>query len=143
MLQHPLVVKFGPKFLRFLVCGGLGASIDFGTLRILVHTLHWLPQYAFILSTSLSLIFVFLSNRFFTFRGVTGDPKSQMMKFFLVYMSAAFLNYVLSVSLTFMGINYMLAKALAIGILMFFNFFFLNSFVFRKLHVEADEGIEV
>lgn len=138
ILGHPLVKKHGSKFVRFLVCGGLGACIDFGSLNLLIHE-HWQAKYALLVSKGSSLIFVFVSNRYFTFRENGGDAKGQAVRFFMVYLSAATLNYALSLGLITAGIPVNLANALAIGLLMFFNFFFLNSFVFKKMKNLPDE----
>lgn len=141
LLSHPLIAKHGAKFLRFAVCGGLGACIDFGILRFAVHTLLWPEKYALIASTGLAMIFVFFANRFFTFRASGKNAGGQALKFFLVYLFAAVLNYCLSLGLIFVGVQYLLAKAIAIGCIMFFNYFCLNQFVFRVLGTGADDEI--
>lgn len=140
VLSHPLVQKHGSKFMRFAVCGGLGACIDFGSLWFMVNTLGWPEKYAFIVSTGLAMIFVFISNRFFTFKS-TDDARGQAIKFFMVYFFAAALNYGLSLSFFLLGVHYILSKALAIGIIMFFNYFCLNRFVFKPKEAIASEVI--
>lgn len=127
--------------MKFVVCGGLGAVIDFSTLHILVAYAGWPERYALIVSTGLAMTFVFFSNRLFTFRVRGKGVKTQAAKFFSVYMVAASLNYALSIGLIYMGLHYLLAKALAIGTLMFFNFFLLRGFVFRVAHIPEDEVI--
>lgn len=139
LLKHPLVAKHGEKFFRFAVCGGLGACIDFGTLHLLIKEAAWPEKYALIVSTGLAMIFVFIANRFFTFKAQGKDAGQQAVKFFMVYLVAAGFNYTLSLTLIWLGVHYIIAKAGAIGIVMFFNYFFLNSFVFKK--AEKDEVI--
>ena len=131
ILHHPFVQKHGSKFLRFAVCGGLGACIDFGTLDTLVRFASWPEKYALIVSTGLSMLFVFTSNRLFTFRVRGSGAGHQALKFFLVYLVSAVLNYIFSLSLILVGVHYLLAKAIAIGTMMIVNYFFLNAFVFR------------
>ena len=143
LFRHPLIQKHGAKFLRFAVCGGLGACIDFGILRFSVHTLLWPEKYALIASTGLAMIFVFFANRFFTFQATSGHAGGQAFKFFFVYLFAAILNYCLSLGLIFIGVQYLLAKAIAIGCIMFFNYFCLNRFVFGMLGTRADDEIIV
>jgi putative flippase GtrA len=138
---HPLWQKHGNKFLRFAVCGGFGACIDFGTLTILVHFLKWPEKYALLVSTGLAMIFVFFANRFFTFKAA-GNTGNQAAKFLAVYAIAAFLNYTLSLTFIYLGVHYLLAKALAISFIMFFNYFSLNGFVFKQKSV-SDEIIAV
>ena len=142
ILRHPFVAKHGSTFLRFVVCGGFGACIDFGTLHFLVAYRGWEEQYALLVSTGLALLFVFTMNRFFTFRAHGGETGPQLAKFFIVYLTAAGLNYVLTLSLIHVGVHYLLAKAIAIGTMMFFNYALLRGFVFRKkLLPLEDEGL--
>ena len=79
------------------------------------------------------MLFVFTANRSFTFRVQGSGAGSQALKFFLVYLVSAFLNYVLSLTLIVVGVHYLLAKGIAIGTMMILNYFFLHTFVFRVL----------
>lgn len=136
ILQHPLFQKHGMKFFRFGVCGGLGACIDFGVLDALVRFGHWHEKYALIVSTGLAMIFVFTANRFFTFRVQGKGAGQQALKFFLVYLCSAILNYLLSLGFIALGVHYLLAKAIAIGTMMILNYVLLHRFVFRALSVD-------
>jgi putative flippase GtrA len=133
VLQHPLVMRHWSKFLRFAVCGGLGACIDFGTLLSLTRIAGWHPRYALFVSGVVSLVFVFLANKYFTFRE-TDDKRhgTQAGKFLLVYAMSALFNYILSLGFISVGAADFVAKALAIGIMMFVNYAFLHGFVFRR-----------
>lgn len=135
---HPLWLKHGNKFLRFAVCGGLGACIDFGTLTLLVHFMKWPEKYALLVSTGLAMIFVFFANRFFTFKAA-GNAGNQAAKFLAVYFLAALLNYGFSMTFIYLGIHYLVSKAMAISVIMFFNYFSLNGFVFKQKAEVLDE----
>lgn len=139
LLQHSFVKNHGSKFMRFVVCGGLGACVDFGTLHLLVAYAGWEEKHALLVSTGLALIFVFFANRFFTFRAHGSRAGKQVIKFLMVYLVAASLNYAFSLGFIAAGAHYLLAKAMAIGLVMFFNYFSLNGFVFKKSPVVADE----
>jgi len=139
---HPLWLKHGNKFLRFAVCGGFGACIDFGTLALLVQFLKWPEKYALLVSTGLAMIFVFFANRLFTFKAA-GNAGNQAAKFLAVYAIAAFLNYTFSLTFIYLGVHYLLSKALAISFIMFFNYFSLNGFVFHQKSPVSDEVIAV
>jgi putative flippase GtrA len=136
-----MVRKHGPSFLRFAVCGGLGACVDFGTLHIMIAYVGWREEYALLVSTFFALCFVFVANRFFTFRVRGGGYRDQVPKFLMVYLTAAGLNYVIALSLIYVGFHYLIAKAVAIGAIMFFNYFLLRGFVFRKALIPSDEVI--
>ncbi len=142
-IVHRLVRTHGAKFIRFLVSGGLGACVDFGSLQFFVAVMGLTPKYALLGSSTLSLVFVFVANRFFTFRSHGGPAGKQLVRFFVVYLTAATLNYVLSLTFITLGFHYIIAKALAIGLLMFFNFFFLNSYVFKTDSALVDEVLAV
>lgn len=116
--------------MKFAVCGGLGACIDFGTLWLGVQVLRYPEKIVFFFSTTLATIFVFFANRWFTFES-KGQARSEILKFILAYSIAGFLNYLVSMGFFLLGVQYLLAKALAIGIIMFFNYFCLQRFVFR------------
>lgn len=135
---HPLWLKHGNKFLRFAVCGGLGACIDFGTLTLLVHFMKWPEKYALLVSTGLAMIFVFFANRLFTFKAA-GNAGNQAAKFLAVYFLAALLNYGFSMTFIYLGIHYIVSKAMAISVIMFFNYFSLNGFVFKQKAAVLDE----
>jgi putative flippase GtrA len=135
--------RHAPTFLRFLVCGGLAACIDFGTLHFLIAYAGWTEARALLVSTGLALIFVFIANRFFTFGVRGGGVSTQAAKFLMVYLTAASLNYGLTLSLIFIGVHYLLAKAMAIGLIMFFNYALLHGFVFKKKKVIPDEEVLV
>lgn len=144
LLHHPFVARHFKKFLRFAVCGGLGACIDFGVLALLTRTLLWAPEMALIVSTGCAFLFVFLSNKYFTFRDAAhGKSSVQALKFLVVYLLSALSNYALSVLLYRSGLMVEVAKALAIGIMMFVNYAFLRSFVFKAKTSRAARGASV
>lgn len=129
-IRSPDLAMHVGQALKFGLCGGGGAMIDFGVLHLLVRYALWPEKYALLVSGSFALLFVFLTNRFFTFRGRGSDPRRAAAKFLVVYLTAAFLNYWISLGLIWAGVHYLLAKAIAIGIIMCFNYVLLHSFVF-------------
>ena len=131
-IRSPHLAAHAPQAFKFGLCGGGGALIDFGVLHLLVAYAHWPEQYALLISGGLALLFVFLGNKYFTFRAREAATGRSAIKFFFVYSTAAFLNYCLSLGLIWIGIHYLIAKALAIGIIMCFNYVLLHSFVFRE-----------
>lgn len=138
VLRHPFVKSHGAKFMRFIVCGGLGACVDFGLLHLLVAYVGWQEEYALIVSTGCAMVFVFFANRFFTFRARGANAGKQVVRFLMVYLFAASLNYILSLTFIYLGVHYLLSKALAIGLMMFFNYFSLNGFVFKQAKVSEE-----
>ncbi len=131
LLHHPFVRTHFPKFWRFAVCGGIGSLIDLGSLHLFVSAFEVSQYIAPIYSTLLSVTFVFLANRFFTFREAEKKYGSQALKFAFVYGVAIIMNIALTNTFIWVGIHYLLAKVLAIGVGVFWNYFMSHGFVFK------------
>lgn len=132
LLVHPFARRHGPQFLKFAVCGGIGAVIDFGSLAILVEFLGVPPQAALFFSSLFAMVFVFLANKFFTFRNHDRQVGGQAAKFLIVYGLALLFNASLSNLFLWLGAHYALAKALAVGVVMFWNYALSHGFIFRS-----------
>jgi putative flippase GtrA len=132
ILKHPFVRKHVSQGFRFAVCGVIGMSIDLGTAAFLVEVFEWDPRLAYIPSTALAVVFVFLANKHFTFRNEARHYGSQFVKFAIVYGSAIAFNLGISYSLLWLGIHYLFSKIAAIGIVAVWNYTLSHSFVFRK-----------
>lgn len=130
-LRHPFVRRHLSQSLRFAVCGGIGSLIDLTTLHGLL-TYGVSARIAVIPSTLLAVIFVFLSNKFFTFRNRDSHVGHQMLKFALVYGVAVLSNILISIALITIGLNPFLAKIIAIAIGAIWNYSLSHGFVFRK-----------
>ena len=132
ILYHPVVRKHVSQGLKFAICGGLGASVDLGSLTALVEVLEVNPHAGYVISTLLAVTIVFLGNKFFTFRNHEKKYASEIFKFVLVYGCAVIFNVGLS-SLFFLGgMHYILAKILAIGIVALWNYCLSHRFIFKK-----------
>lgn len=129
---HARARRHAPVFMRFLLSGGLGATVDFGTLLLGTRYFGWLPEMALLLSGALALATVFLANKYFTFRRHDTKAQSEAWKFLLVYGTSACLNYVLSLLFIQAGLPEFLAKAGAICVLLGVNYIFLHGFVFKR-----------
>jgi putative flippase GtrA len=123
-----------PTFLRFLVSGGLGAMVDFGTLLTGTRLFDLPANVAFAISGLAALAVVFLSNKYFTFqRRETQGSTKQAVLFLFVYGTSVTLNYLVSLSFYHFGAPDYLAKAGAIGLLLFFNYACLHKVVFPAI----------
>ncbi len=128
--RFPRLAPHIDQGLKFALSGGVGAVIDLGTLTALVRIAHVRPEWAATCSSFFSLLVVFLMNKFITFRSRKGKASTQILKFGIVYAIAICLNIGLSILFIRLGVHYFFAKVLAIGIVMFYNYFMLHSFVF-------------
>ncbi len=121
-----------PQLVKFAVCGGLGSVIDLGSLTLFVEYFAMESRVAVIPSTLLAVTFVFLTNKYFTFKNKEKNYASQVVKFALVYGVAVLSNVAISAGLITIGVHYLLSKVIAIAIGAVWNYSLSHGFVFRK-----------
>jgi len=129
-----LAARLSPRLqriLKFCVTGGIGATIDLGSLRIMVHFFGVPPQIGVVISSLFSVIFVYISNKFFTFNDRASPYHTQIVKFALVYGFAIALNALMSNFFLWLGVQYLIAKCLAIGIGAVINYILSTTFIFK------------
>lgn len=114
-----------------MVCGGLGASVDFSLLFLLVQLLGVSPYIGYIGSTSVALVVVFFMNKYFTFRNHE-HGREQFVKFLLVYGVGFLFNVGIASFLFWSSLHYMLAKVCAIALVAFWNYALSHGFVFKR-----------
>jgi|GEM_PF-148853 len=115
---------------KFILCGFCGAMIDLGSLYLFVEYGSFDPNIAFIPSTMVAAVFVFFFNKYVTFGRHEHSLMHQMWRFIVVYSVAFLLNVFLAIFFHWLGLYYILAKALAIGLVAFWNYALSHSFIF-------------
>ena len=131
-LYDPTFQKHFSQVWRFCICGGLGAVIDLSTTTFLVEYGHMAPQFAYVPSSLLAVLFVFLSNKYFTFRNHEKRVSGQVFKFVIVYSTAIIFNLLSSWFLLWLGVQYLLAKCASIGIGAIWNYCMSHGFIFKS-----------
>jgi putative flippase GtrA len=129
------------RFLKFMVVGAFGALVDFGIANLLAHFLSMPLVYAGTISFICAIISNFIWNRYWTYPDSRSRPlHRQLAMFFIVNVAGIairlpilkfgeppllvfFQNLNLSASITpdFLARN--LTLAIAVGIVMLWNFF--------------------
>ncbi|HVW67154.1 MAG TPA: GtrA family protein [Candidatus Peribacteraceae bacterium] len=142
ILNHPKVKSHLQQIWKFMIAGGTGAVIDFSLLNFFTWFFGLDPRVANIFSTLVASTVVFLINKFFAFRHREGKATTQAARFVVAYAIAYVLNVVFTALFITAGFRFFphlphaavsnLSKALAIGVVMFWNYFLLHSFVFRQ-----------
>ncbi len=117
---------------KFIVCGGIGALLDFSSLSFFVQVANVDPRVAVILSSCVGAAFVFVANKFFTFRNRETSYGNQIFKFVMVYGVSIISNAIISNLLLAIGVHYLLAKFLAIGVGAVWNYALSHGFIFKK-----------
>jgi len=117
------------RFLKFSVVGSIGAGVDFGTLNVLILLVGLGKAWANTCSFSAAVCSNFLWNRLWTYPETRGEAiLRQLGQFALVNLMGLAINQVIFLSLdrwAFGGwgpLGYNLAKAIATGVVLFWNF---------------------
>ncbi len=129
------------RFVKFAIVGGIGAVVDFSVLNLLVLLAGLAPVWANLFSVSAAITSNFIWNRLWTFPESRQRPfMTQFGQFVLVSFSGLLINQLLFVTaLHFVSPtvphpwDYNLSKAVAIGLVLFWNFGMNRIWTFRGL----------
>ena len=150
LLSLPLVNRFGfaerpqelVRFFRFATVGTLGALVDFSVLNLLVLAFAWPKWSANIVSVACAIVSNFTWNRRWTFpESRERSVRTQFGQFAAINLIGLGVNQIV-----FLGadaliyariapypLNYNLAKALAIVVVLFWNFFVNRAWTYRGI----------
>lgn len=138
------------QFVKFGITGGIGAVVDFSTFAFLTRVIGWTTTYTafgtqLILANNVSVFLAicsnFIINRYWTFKDTSESATKQGASYFLLNTFTWALNQILVSFFVFrMPIFTQLfgsqrdyaAKAIAIGLILFINFFGSKLFIFKK-----------
>lgn len=145
------------QFLKFGVVGTIGATVDFGSYNIMTRGFGWTETYhvfgfeiiaANLVSVLVAILCNFLLNKYWTFR----NPSKSVLQQGAGYFTLNFITFVLNQLLTsFFAFRVPIvaamfgnqkdnaAKAIAVGFILFINFFGSKFLIFRKKPVQSAE----
>ena len=146
------------RFLKFAAVGTLGAVIDFGLLNLLVQLAHFPEDIAKVCSFSAAVISNFIWNRLWVYPETRRDSsRKQFTQFFIVNMAGLAINtaifyssdrwflgeagllagpagaLALAIGMAHFDLAYNGAKAIATGVVLFWNFFVNRLWTFRHV----------
>jgi putative flippase GtrA len=128
------------RFLKFAVVGTIGATIDFSLLNLGIQVFGLAKWLANTISFSVAVLSNFTWNRYWTYPETRNDPIApQLGQFLLVNVAGYLINQAIFLSLdhyVFAGwgvLGYNLAKAAAIGVVLFWNFGVNRIWTYRKV----------
>lgn len=112
------------RFIKFAIVGTIGAGVDFGTLTALVELFHVNVYLANTVSFTAAVINNFILNSTWTFGDQPNKkPARQLVQFFIVSIIGYMINQTLLYAfIEFAGLWYLLAKAIATIVVLFWNF---------------------
>jgi dolichol-phosphate mannosyltransferase len=131
-LQHlfSLMARTGEinRFLKFIGVGVSGTLVNIGVLRLVTAFTGWNPKVQLIPGIEVSIITNFLLNDYFTFAdrrtGKVGSFFGRLLKYNLIALAGAFINWGTAALLVNAGMNIFLADFIGIVIAFLWNYFF-------------------
>lgn len=131
------------KFLKFSVVGGLGSLVDFGLTALFLNVIGAGEYLSNAIGFVLAASFNYMLNRMWTFRSHNPNVRGEFLKFFVVsIIGLGINNLVLFCYLEFVGVgldvggyhlqDFWIAKVLATGVVLFWNFFVNKSYTFGR-----------
>lgn len=122
-------------FIRFLLVGGVGFCIDAGLTNLLVQrTVE--PWLARIPAIFLAMAFTWLANRYFTYRVNKARSTSEAMRYSMVALVMALINYLIYFFLVRFGIWPVAAVTLATACQTLISFHAYRHFVFKEAKIK-------
>jgi putative flippase GtrA len=118
------------RFAKFATVGALGAVIDFALLNLMRGVFGWDLILANTLSVSVAMLNNFIWNRYWSFpESRTRKKRTQLPQFALVNLIGLVINNLIVVGIDAVLVphvgepwSYNIAKAVAIGVVLFWNF---------------------
>lgn len=124
------------QFARFAVVGAINTVVDFGVYVVLTRSSVFWESYfvlAAVASFSVAVVSSFILNNFWTFRLRGTHWRTRIVKFFAIATGGMLLNVVILYMLTRTGMYDLLAKAIATGFVMVWNFALQKMWTFRTV----------
>lgn len=129
------------RFAKFALVGALGAIIDFGLLNLMRGYFGWDLIWANTLSVSVAILSNFIWNRYWTYpESRSRKKRTQLPQFVLVNLIGLLINNLIVVGIDAVLVahvgepwSYNIAKAFAIGVVLFWNFGINRLWTYRGL----------
>jgi len=119
-------------FIGFGIIGAIAAVIDLTILYVLTEYVGVWYFYSAIVSFSIAITINYCLNKFFNFKDENKRIFSQFRIFFIITLIGLLLNQsILYLFVTYLRVGYLYAKAVAIFLVMFFNFAMHKKITFR------------
>lgn len=129
------------RFAKFAIVGAMGAIIDFALLNLMRGYFGWDLIWANTFSVSVAIVSNFIWNRYWTYpESRSRKKRTQLPKFALVNLIGLLINNLIVVgidAILFPRVgepwSYNIAKAIAIGVVLFWNFGINRLWTYRGL----------
>jgi putative flippase GtrA/membrane-associated phospholipid phosphatase len=130
------------ELFRFLVVGGGGTALNYLVLTLTYHYLTWPLVPAALLSNETAMVANFFCHEHWTFPGQRrGSRKGRFIRYQFVASGGIFITTVVLAILVHVGLHYLLANAVAIGMAVSWNFTMSQRWAWRRVFVDALEKV--
>jgi putative flippase GtrA len=130
--HHLVITLYKHHFIRYLVVGGTTFIIDFGILYLLHGELKVNIAIATSISYWISIIYNFILNRYWTFDVREKESLKKHISTYFVLLVVNYIFAVIFVSIMSHYINYIIAKAIAVGIQMIWTYPIYKKLIFVR-----------
>lgn len=133
LIKHFIKNKLARQFVKFCIVGGFNTVLDYSIYLFLSRVIGIYYLYANIASVLIAMTSSFILNKYWTFRNNDKQIRRQYLKFIMVNV----VYFILNNLIVFVLVNYwqtfdLLAKAVAVFICLFWNFFANRYWTFKK-----------
>ena len=135
------------RFFSFVFIGGIASLVNLLVLYVAYYripmpvTIHVHYVIAFLLASEISILANFIPNDYFTFRHLAGHQRSwsaRCLRFHITCISGTLLTFLINFGLSYgLHISPVLAQAVALIIVLFYNFAVHHLFTYRSVKTAA------
>lgn len=124
---------------KFVISGSAGYLLDLWLVWTLVEVGKASVMVSYIASSTVVLVFLFVTNKYWTFKNRDGNYRMQISLFLAVYLTAILLNFLIAYGLFISGIWYLLSRAIATIVTAIWNYWWSHLAIFRPIYVSSND----
>lgn len=133
LIKLILKKEIARQFIKFFIVGSFNTILDYLIYLALTRLFSLYFLHANIISVLIAMTFSFVLNKYWTFKNNEKNLKKQYLKFFAVNTVAFLLNNSIVFGLvSFFSLYDLIAKAIAVFVGLFWNFFANRYWTFKK-----------
>lgn len=133
MINKILQKKIIRQFIKFCLIGAFNTFLDFSIYIFLTRVFLIYYLIANLINSTITVTFSFFLNKKWTFRDKNSQVSSQYIKFWIMALFGMGVNeLILFLLVKYLGFYDLLAKVVAIGVVLFWNFFIGRYWVFKQ-----------
>lgn len=124
---------------KFVISGSAGYLLDLWLVWTLVEVGKASVMVSYIASSTVVLVFLFVTNKYWTFKNRDRNYRMQISLFLAVYLTAILLNFLIAYGLFISGIWYLLSRAIATIVTAIWNYWWSHLAIFRPIYASSND----